>query len=157
MGDQFLRLVRGTCIVLHSAGPYSVLERLVKPVRAKVNRKAHRERWWQYGDKRPALYERLDQSEFAVAIVIHSGLLRPAVVPKGVVFSHALAVFPANGYELAGLLLSSAHRIWAIARGSSLGKAHRYTPSDCFDTFPFPSIPGLWRSLYLGCLRCVPM
>ena len=65
-------------------GPYSVLERLVKPVRAKVNRKAHRERWWQYGDKRPALYERLDQSEFAVAIVIHSGLLRPAVVPKGV-------------------------------------------------------------------------
>lgn len=33
-----------------------IVRRLVKPLRDKQKRKALRERWWQYADKRPGLY-----------------------------------------------------------------------------------------------------
>jgi len=119
--------------------PFGRVERLVKPVRANVKRKAHRERWWQYGDKRPALYARLASTEFAAATVRHSHLMRPAIISNDIVFSDALAVFPIDDWTLGGWLLSEPHRVWAISNGSTLGHAPRYTPSDCFDTFPFLS------------------
>jgi hypothetical protein len=34
---------------------------------------------------------------------------------------------------------SRIHEIWARFFGSSLGRTLRYTPSDCFETFPFPA------------------
>ena len=36
------------------------------------------------------------------------------------------------------ILQSRAHEIWARFFGSSLGDGLCYTPSDCFETFPFP-------------------
>ena len=39
------------------------------------------------------------------------------------------------------MLQSKAHRIWAIAQGSQLREKEsgsRYTPTTCFETFPFP-------------------
>ena len=39
-----------------------------------------------------------------------------------------------------GVLHSKLHEVWSLALGTSLGKGNdpRYTPSTCFETFPFP-------------------
>ena len=37
------------------------------------------------------------------------------------------------------VLISCVHCLWALVRGASLGAStSRYTPSDCYETFPFP-------------------
>jgi len=54
------------------------------------------------------------------------------------VFSEALVVFALPTYASFCPLQSSVHEVWARFFGSSLEDRLRYTPSDCFETFPFP-------------------
>lgn len=37
-----------------------------------------------------------------------------------------------------GVLHSKLHEVWALKMGTSLEDRPRYTPSTCFETFPFP-------------------
>ena len=53
-------------------------------------------------------------------------------------FSHGLAVFSLDTYSAFCTIQSRLHETWARFFGSSLGDTLRYTPSDCFETFPFP-------------------
>jgi hypothetical protein len=41
-----------------------------------------------------------------------------------------------------GVLHSRAHELWSLRTGTSLEDRPRYTPTTCFDTFPFPFPPG---------------
>ena len=122
------------------AQPFARLDALVRPERAKVNRKAHRERWWQYGDKRPALYRAIAPLDRCIAITLHSPSLQPARVSTGPVYSHGMAVFAYDDDAHFGLLSSALHWCWSAARGSTIGAAPRYTPTDCFETFPHPEL-----------------
>jgi len=38
-----------------------------------------------------------------------------------------------------GILHSRFHELWALRLGTSLGPTPRYTPTTCFETFPFPA------------------
>ena len=53
-------------------------------------------------------------------------------------YAHTLNVYPYQTYAAFGALQSRSHEIWARFFGSSLEDRLRYTPSDCFETFPFP-------------------
>ena len=55
------------------------------------------------------------------------------------VYAHTLNVFPVDTYAAFCALQSRVHEIWARFFGSSLEDRLRYTPSDCFETFPFPA------------------
>jgi hypothetical protein len=61
-----------------------------------------------------------------------------ALVPARMVFSHALIVFPFSTHAAFCGLQARPHEIWARFFGSSMKDDLRYTPSDCFETFPFP-------------------
>ena len=63
-----------------------------------------------------------------------------AFQPRERVFGHTfLIVFPLPSHAAFGALQSRPHEIWARFFGSSLeGSTPQYTPSDCFETFPFP-------------------
>lgn len=61
-----------------------------------------------------------------------------AFLPPNLVFSHALIIFPLETYSAFCALQSRPHEIWARFFGSSMKDDLRYTPSDCFETFPFP-------------------
>lgn len=116
-----------------------IIEKKVKPTRDLANRKAHRERWWQYGETRPGLTRALKslQTVFAVSRVYsHWAIAR---VPADAIFSESLVVFATENYFYFGVLQSFAHELWARTYGSSLGTGHRYTPTDCLKSFPFPS------------------
>lgn len=54
------------------------------------------------------------------------------------VFSEALVVFALDNYSAFCTLQSRIHEIWARFFSSSMKDDLRYTPSDCFETFPFP-------------------
>jgi hypothetical protein len=67
-----------------------------------------------------------------------SAHLQFAFLPVDVVFAHTANVFPLPTHAAFCALQSRPHEIWARFFGSSMKDDLRYTPSDCFETFPFP-------------------
>ena len=125
--------------------PYRRLLRDVKPERQRVKadgsyalRKPLPERWWQYGEKRPAMRKAIANMEEILALTLHTKTLMPCRVHAGQVASHALAIFATESYAQQAILSSSVHQDWAITYGSTLETRVRYTPSDVFETFPRP-------------------
>jgi type II restriction/modification system DNA methylase subunit YeeA len=51
---------------------------------------------------------------------------------------HALAVFAREDDYFFGVLHSRLHEVWALKQGTRLETRPRYTPTTCFETFPFP-------------------
>src|SRR5262249_34971864 len=54
------------------------------------------------------------------------------------IYSHRLAVFPSESAAFFACLQSRCHDIWARFFSSTLEDRLNYSPSDCFETFPFP-------------------
>ena len=59
-------------------------------------------------------------------------------LPPSTVFAETCVVFAFPGRAHFALLQSRVHEVWARFLASTLEDRLRYTPSDCFDTFPFP-------------------
>ncbi|WP_416970569.1 Eco57I restriction-modification methylase domain-containing protein [Streptomyces sp. 4F14] len=117
---------------------FAIVERDVKPERLKNNRKVRRERWWQYAERAPRLYQAIADMDrvLVVARVSKTGL--PLFVPTGQVVSEQTVVFTTDRTAHLALLSSGIHYAWAIARASSLKGDLRYTPSDVYETLPQP-------------------
>ncbi|MBP1468420.1 N-6 DNA methylase [Candidatus Chloroploca sp. M-50] len=95
--------------------------------------------WWQFGRTRQELYTAIASLKRVLANSQVSAHLAFAFLPSTMVYSHALNVYPLPTYAAFCALQSSLHEIWARFFGSSLEDRLRYTPSDCFETFPFPA------------------
>lgn len=117
----------------------AIVEEKVKPIRKEVRRDAHRLRWWHYGDKRPALYGILQSLERCLVTSSVSTHLMFSFQPAHKVFAHSLCVFPFDTYTHFALLQSRVHDVWARLLSSTLKRDLRYTSTDSFTTFPFPT------------------
>lgn len=118
-----------------------IVRKRVKPIRDKVRRKAHRERWWQFAETRPGMTAALANLSRYPIIGLTGKRLIAVWGETGWRPSHACATFAVEDDYCFGVLNSSAHEIWARANGSTLEDRLRYTPSSCFETFPFPIAP----------------
>jgi hypothetical protein len=122
----------------------SIVEGKVKPERERLadNPDGRRRKrfWWQWGRYTPALYEAIRTLDRVLACSLHTKEWCLAFVPTRMAFSHALGVFVFSTWRAFALLQSRVHEVWARFFCSSLGGTLRYTPSDGFETFPFP--PG---------------
>jgi hypothetical protein len=96
-------------------------------------------RWWQHGDRRPALYTAIAMLGRVLAIPCVSNTLAFASIQTGIVFSHKLIILPFADFSALALMESRAHEYWARAFASSMKDDLNYSPSDCFETFPFPT------------------
>ena len=117
----------------------TIVQERAKPDRDHQNRKALRERWWHYAEKRPGLYTAI--ADLDRVLVINCGATPHAsfaCLPARMVFAHSLIVFPFDTYAAFCALQSRVHELWARFFGSTLEDRLRYTPSDVFETFPFP-------------------
>jgi len=76
-------------------------------------------------------------------------------VPKEWVYSHMLIVFAYDDDYHFALLQSAVHEVWVWRNSSSLESRNRYTPTDCFATFPFP--PAEYEQLAAGEWRLADM
>jgi hypothetical protein len=59
-------------------------------------------------------------------------------LPTGTIFSQKLNVFIIDDWSSFAVLQSRIHGSWAAFFGSTLEDRPVYTPTDCFETFPFP-------------------
>ena len=112
----------------------------VKPARDVQNRKALRERWWHYAEKRPGLYATIAGLAQVLVTSRIGEQATFAFLPKGIVYGESMIIFPLTSYAAFCALQSRPHEIWSRFFGSSMKDDLRYTPSDCFETFPFPTV-----------------
>ncbi|MCA9044867.1 MAG: hypothetical protein KDA69_11140, partial [Planctomycetaceae bacterium] len=125
---------------------FRIVEERVKPERTRKKegsdefalRKPLPQKWWIYADKRPELYRTISEMGRVFAGVLHTKYWSVAVYSPGIVFSHALVVFAVTDHADFAVLESSLHEAWAREYSGSLETRLRYTPTDCFGTFPFP-------------------
>ena len=116
----------------------ATVEEKVKPERDRQNRKAVRERWWHYGEKRPGLYSTIVSLDRVLAISRVGQQVAFTFLPNGMVYADSLDIFPLETYAAFCALQCRVHELWARFLGSSMKDDLRYTPSDVFETFPFP-------------------
>jgi hypothetical protein len=117
----------------------AIVEEKVKPARVKQNREIRARYWWRFGETTPALFRAISQCERVLFHANVSPYLEFAFLPANTVFAAPHNVFAFQDYPAFIVLQSRLHELWAIFFGSSLGTTLRYTPSDCFETFPFPT------------------
>lgn len=114
----------------------------VKPHRDGLPDYKHRVRdnWWRFEHSAPALYKAIADLGRVLIITRVSRLVMPAFVATGVIPSEATAVFAYDDDAHFGLLSSAFHWWWAVTHASTMRTDVRYTPSDCFSTFPQPTL-----------------
>ena len=133
----------------------SIVEEKVKPERMRKNRENYRRYWWQYGEKRVGLYAATAEMERVLITARISQYSAFALLAARTVCSENLVIIPMETYPPFSVLQCRPHEIWARFFGSSLGDGLLYTPSDCFETFPFPegwetcsTLEGAGRAYY---------
>jgi hypothetical protein len=126
-------------------GCLRIIEEKVKPERTRTNdkgefvlRKPLPLKWWIYADKRPELYRTIAGLKRVLIVAQVSRTLAFCLVPNGTVYTHKVVVFPQADSSRFALLQSAIHSVWAWTYTSTLRTDLTYTPTDCFDTFPFP-------------------
>jgi hypothetical protein len=121
---------------------FAVVRERVKPERDKLGgysvAEGRRDKWWQFGTYASALHLNIAPLPRCLVLSRISAQHALAFQPVDRVFADSLIVFPLSSHSGFGLLQSRVHELWARFFGSSLEDRLRYTPSDCFETFPFP-------------------
>lgn len=115
-----------------------IVQRRVKPDRDGQKRQALRERWWQYAEKRPGLYNTIRDLDKVMTITRVSPHLCVALLDNGMRYSDQLDVISTQNLAYFSSIQSRLHEIWTRFFASSMKDDLRYTPSGCFETFPFP-------------------
>jgi type I restriction-modification system DNA methylase subunit len=116
-----------------------IVERKVKPGRLAQNREIRARYWWRFGEICPALYEAISANLKVLVIARVSQTAAFCFLESDRVYSEMLIVFAYESESLLALLQSGAHDLWSRLFASSMKDDLRYTPSDCFETFPFPA------------------
>ena len=115
---------------------------LVKPERRGNNRKVYRERWWIHGEPRPEMRAAVAPlTRFVITPRVSKHRLF-AWAEADILADSATFVFARDDDYFFGVLHSRVHEFWALKQGTQLESRPRYTPTTCFETFPFPWPPG---------------
>lgn len=110
----------------------------VKPDRLAKSKDVAGWPWWQYWRPRAELYSLLDSQEETLVCAQTSKYRLFAIVPSNIVFDQKLIVFSVPCLCGIALLQSRIHEAWSLFFGSTMKDDPVYTPTDCFETFPFP-------------------
>lgn len=119
----------------------AIVRSKVKPYRDKDNRENYRRLWWQYGERRPGLYGAI--RNLSRVLAINCGAtphMAFTFLGSRMIFAHSLVLIAREDFNMFSLLQSRVHEVWVRFLASSMKDDLRYTASDCFETFPFPSL-----------------
>jgi len=125
------------------AGEYSdlmaIVKEKVKPERLKQKDVSGKAKWWHFLRPRGELQKALAQCDRALVISSQAAVhFAFAFLPSQYVFSSNLNVFPFEKYSEFCTMQCQVHETWARFFGSTMKDDLSYTPTTCFETFPFP-------------------
>ena len=119
----------------------SIIETKVKPDRKKKDQSKYPRmvnEWWKHFMPRTKLYSSVSNLERVIAVsrvTEHAGF---AFLPNETIFSDGLCLISQDTYSAFCSVQSRPHEIWSRFFGASREDRLLYTPSDAFETFPFP-------------------
>ena len=117
-----------------------IIENRVKPDRLKKSKEVASWPWWQYWRTRNELYETISgMSRILLTNAQASPHLALVFYRTDVVFANSLNILVFDQWRDFSVLQSSVHEAWARFFSSSMKDDLRYNPTDCLETFPFPS------------------
>ncbi len=118
--------------------PFQHTVAYVKPARANLSRDGHRVYWWRHAESRPGMRAALATLPRYIAsprVAKFRSFVWQALTT--LTDSAAVAIAVADDTTF-GILHSRLHELWSLRVGTSLEDRPRYTPTTCFETFPFP-------------------
>jgi hypothetical protein len=118
---------------------FKIVDQRVRPFRSDNKRDRYANIWWQYAERRPGLNSATRSVEHVLVLSRVSPQLAIGRVSSKLVFAETIVVLTYPNLGPFAVLQSRVHEIWARYFSSTLGNTLRYAPSDCFETFPFPS------------------
>lgn len=133
--------------------PFEYLKKHVFPVRSSNKREHRRIYWWQFAEIAPNARRSIEPLKRYIAtprIAKHRLFvwLDAAILPD----CQLIAIARDDDYTF-GVLHSHAHEIWSLRMGTSLEDRPRYTPTTCFETFPFPHPTDVQREMIAEAAR----
>jgi hypothetical protein len=118
--------------------PFKIIVERVKPKRDTNRDKWLHDHWWSPQRMRPEMRDAIaGLSRFLVTTTTSKHRLF-IWLTHPILPDHQLIVFASSQDFFFGVLHSRLHEVWALKQGTRLETRPRYTPTTCFETFPFP-------------------
>lgn len=122
--------------------PLRHVENFVKPDRLKNREAVLRKKWWIFKRTNEAMRTATARLRcyFTVPRVSKWAVFIPA--PLKWLPGDKSVVLISDDFYVFGIVSSGVHRAWMNAQKSTLKADIAYTPTTCFETFPFPQTPS---------------
>ncbi|MBE9179396.1 restriction endonuclease [Oculatella sp. LEGE 06141] len=122
----------------------AIVKEKVKPDRERLEKgdatsRDRAKRWWQFARPTIKLYRAIAEMDHVLAIAIVSKTVAFTFIPTRQIYAHKLAILAFKNYSHFCALQSNFHYQWAWNYSSTMKADLNYSPSDCFETFPFPT------------------
>ncbi len=121
--------------------PFEHIKKVVYPKRLEKSQATFLSTWWRYARPRPGARQALEGLQRYIATPRVSKHRVFVWVEKDTLCNDSTDIFARDDDYTFGVLHSRLHEIWARVLGTQLREAEsgfRYTPTTCFETFPFP-------------------
>ncbi|MFH1531497.1 MAG: DNA methyltransferase [Pseudomonadota bacterium] len=106
-----------------------------------------RRNWWRFTRPTVDLYNAITPLARVLVVARTAKYRGYCLVPPAQVLDANLVVFASDQTSFLAVLQSNVHEAWVAAQSSTLDTRQGYRPTDCFETFPFPSFgngPGAY-------------
>ena len=121
--------------------PFEYVNTHVRPTRANNRRALYANNWWWHMEPRPGMRRALERVERYIVTPTTAKHRLFTWLPYEILPDHALIAVAREDDYTFGVLHSRFHELWARSMGTQVREAEsgfRYTPTTCFETFPFP-------------------
>ena len=121
--------------------PFEYVVANVKPIRLKNRSPKLKSKWWRYGNPGIGARQALQGLSRYIATPRVSKHRLFVWVDAEIMANDTTDVFASDDDYFFGVLHSRTHELWARSKGTQLRDVEsgfRYTPTTCFETFPFP-------------------
>ena len=122
-----------------------IAEERVRPQRVKststmsADKKKRAEKWWQFSRSAKDLQDAIAGHSRVLALSRVGQHCACAFLPTGMIYSEACVIFTFDAFAQFCTIQSRVHEFWVRRESSSMKDDLRYTPTDCFQNFPFPA------------------
>jgi type II restriction/modification system DNA methylase subunit YeeA len=123
--------------------PFEYLKKKVYPERQATNQQQARDYWWLHWNIRKTMNSKLSKLSRYIVTQRVSKHRYFAFLPSSSYPDCQLIVFAKDDYAFFGIVHSRVHEVWTREPGNTSQLREResglrYTPTTCFETFPFP-------------------